>query len=89
VTPSLEAVGPRFYMAPELEGGRSLDVTPTADIYSLGKILPFMLSGGRIFSREKHNVPAWDLEVVHRDPRYGLFERIWGDTLGGHLKSGH
>jgi serine/threonine protein kinase len=52
VTSSLEAVGPRFYMAPELEDGRSLDVTPTADIYSLGKILYFMLSGGRIFSRE-------------------------------------
>lgn len=65
-------VGPRFYIAPELEDGRSLDVTPTADICSLGKILYFMLSGGRIFSQEKHNVPAWDLEVIHRDPRYGL-----------------
>ena len=80
-TPSLEAVGPRFYMAPELEDGRTLDVTPAADIYSLGKILYFMLSGGRIFSREKHDVPTWDLAAIHRDPRYRIFEKIWRDTI--------
>jgi hypothetical protein len=83
-TPSLEAVGPRFYMAPELEDGRTLDVTLAADIYSLGKILYFMLSGGRIFSREKHDVPAWNLAAVHRDPRYRIFEKIWRHTITPH-----
>jgi hypothetical protein len=73
VTASWEAVGPRFYMAPELEDGRCLEVTPQADIYSLGKLLYFMLSGGKIFAREKHWLPAWSLSAVYEDERYELF----------------
>ena len=34
-----EAVGARNYMAPELEDGLRDDVTPAADVYSLGKLL--------------------------------------------------
>lgn len=48
-----EAVGSRWYMAPELEDGRLEDVTPRADVYSLGKILYWLITG-RIFAREKH-----------------------------------
>jgi hypothetical protein len=55
-----EAVGARNYMAPELEDGRRDDVTPAADVYSLGKILYFLFSG-RSFSREKHREPGFDL----------------------------
>jgi serine/threonine protein kinase len=35
------------FLAPELEHGSQLDVTPAADVYSLGKILYFMYSGGQ------------------------------------------
>lgn len=31
-----EVVGPRFFIAPELDEGGAVDVTPAADIYSLG-----------------------------------------------------
>lgn len=36
------------FLAPELEGGQQLDVTPAADVYSLGAVLFFMYSGGRM-----------------------------------------
>jgi serine/threonine protein kinase len=45
LTETMEQVGSRFYMAPELESGRSTTVTAKADVYSLGKILYFLLSG--------------------------------------------
>ena len=57
-TLTLEAVGPRFYIAPELEDGRTDEITPRSDIYSLGKVLYWMLSDGKRFSREKHNEAA-------------------------------
>lgn len=49
-----EAVGGRNFMAPELEDGFSGDVAPSADVYAMGKLLYWLLSDGRVFSREKH-----------------------------------
>jgi serine/threonine protein kinase len=42
-TPADEVVGPVQFMAPELEGGGQLDVSPAADVYSLGKVIYYML----------------------------------------------
>jgi serine/threonine protein kinase len=42
-----EVVGPWAFMAPESEGGGQLDVAAAADLYSLGKVIYFMISGGR------------------------------------------
>ena len=53
VTDTMEAVGARWYMAPELAEGRSSEVTPRADVYSLGKLLYWILTGN-IFDRERH-----------------------------------
>lgn len=53
ITPADEVVGPRAFLAPELEDGGKLDVTPAADVYSLGKVIYFMYSGGMIMPREK------------------------------------
>jgi serine/threonine protein kinase len=47
-----EVVGPRSFMAPELEGGGQLNVTPAADVYSLGKVIYYMYSGGVVIPRE-------------------------------------
>jgi len=55
-----EAVGPFRYMAPELEDGRTDNVQPSTDVYSLGKLLYWMLSG-RAFAREKHREENFDL----------------------------
>ena len=55
-----EAVGPRMFMAPELEDGRMDRIDPSVDIYSLGKILYWLFSG-EIFSREKFREGRWNL----------------------------
>jgi serine/threonine protein kinase len=53
LTETIEAVGARYYMAPELADGRAEDVTPAVDVYSLGKILYWFLTGNA-FDREDH-----------------------------------
>ena len=62
ITLTDEAVGSFNYMAPELEDGRIADISTKSDIYSLGKLLYWLLSGGNIFSREKHREQKWDLK---------------------------
>lgn len=52
-TPSGEVMGPRAFLAPELEHGGKLDVSPSVDIYSLGKVIYYMLSGGDVIPREE------------------------------------
>ena len=61
LTKTSEAVGARYYMAPELEDGRSDNCTERSDIYSLGKLLYWLLSFGRIFAREKHRDKDYEL----------------------------
>jgi len=66
-----EAVGPRIFMAPELEDGRLEAISDKSDTYALGKILYWLLSGGKIFSREKHRDPQWDLKGKNPDTLLG------------------
>lgn len=61
LTATDEAVGARHFIAPELSDGRSEEVRPWSDVYSLGKLLYWMLSGGRVFDREQHRAEKWDL----------------------------
>jgi serine/threonine protein kinase len=68
VTLTDEAVGSFHYIAPELANGRA-EPTRQCDIYSLGKVLYFMLSGGRMFNREIHREPDWNLVEISRDIR--------------------
>ncbi len=71
-TNTQEAVGPRLFMAPELEDGRLDDVTSRCDTYSLGKLLYWLLSPrGEVFSREKHRDPTWDLKGQNLDRLLG------------------
>jgi serine/threonine protein kinase len=62
-----EQVGSRWYMSPELAHGAAEDVTPAADVYSLGKVLYWMLAG-RVFDREAHRTPKFNLTEGQRDP---------------------
>ena len=54
LTETMEQVGSRYFIPPELENGRSSDVSWAADSYSLGKILYFLLSS-EIFARENYS----------------------------------
>ena len=66
-----EAVGPRIFMAPELEGGRVENITNKCDVYSLGKVLYWLLSGGVMLPREKHREIEYDLKRQNYDALLG------------------
>ena len=54
-----EAMGPINYIAPEMESGMRSSLggpSEKTDVYALGKVLYWMLSGGSIFAREGHRV---------------------------------
>jgi len=73
ITESPEVMGPRAFMAPELEQGGELEVTPSADLYSLGKVIFYMLSGGVIIPRERLHEARFQ-KVFAKGERYGLLE---------------
>ncbi len=73
LTQTSEIVGPRIFMAPELEHGGVHDIFPSADVYSLGKLLYYLLSGGKVLSREDFRQPHFDLVGLHKN---GRFERV-------------
>ena len=60
VTATEEVAGSRWYCAPELGDGRLDSVRASCDVYSLGKLLYWMLTG-RVFDREKHRDDIWRL----------------------------
>ncbi len=80
-TPQSEAVGSRYYMAPELEDGAQPNITPAADVYSLGKLLYYLLSGGRVFAREKHDMREHRLSALLNDPRMLAFDKFFSETI--------
>lgn len=58
-----EGVGTPNYMAPECEVGSDVNIEPTADLYSLGKLLWALLTGERAFARER---PAFTNKQLHK-----------------------
>jgi serine/threonine protein kinase len=69
-----EAMGSLNYIAPEMESGRRFgDPTDRTDVYALGKVAYWMLSGGREFAREDHRASALYLP------------RLFGDELWEHV----
>ncbi len=72
MTEPYRVMASRHFGAPEAKDGRVDDVKPTADIYSLGKLLYWIMSGGNIFEREDH-----------RTSRYALYE---GDPSNSELE---
>ena len=81
MTETQEAAGARLYIAPELEDGRADQVQPRSDVYSLGKLLYWMLSGGRIFAREQHRTPKWNLLDRFDDNRYEHVNRLLDEMI--------
>ncbi|MBX3319101.1 MAG: serine/threonine protein kinase [Nitrospira sp.] len=62
-----EAVGSFRFMAPEMEDGKSDKIGQQTDIYSLGKI-GYWLFAGKIYNRERHRDPQFDLTKESTEP---------------------
>lgn len=75
VTVTEEVVGPLHYVAPELEDGRVDVVGPQSDVYSLGKLLYWILTG-HIFSREKHREEKFNLTRNYTDVGYYFVNQL-------------
>lgn len=71
-----EQVGSDFYISPECEAGKSNLIKPHTDIYSLGKILYAMASGGNIFPREDQNELNYSLISISSNRRAKLIMEI-------------
>jgi hypothetical protein len=64
-------MGPRHFIAPELEGGGRLDAGPAADVYGLGKVIYYMISGGVVLPRERLDEVGYK-EALDGSPRLQL-----------------
>lgn len=75
-----EVMGPRQYTAPELEGMSDERVRPAADVYSLGKLLYWLLTGTHL-PRERHRSREYDLAAKMGEARYELMSRLLDRTV--------
>jgi serine/threonine protein kinase len=82
ITATQEVVASRWFGAPEARDGRMMDVKPSADVYSLGKILYWMVSRGQVFDREEHRTPKYRLnESSSLDPNFELIDQLLDKTI--------
>ncbi len=83
LTLTKEVVGARFFTDPLLEEGRfEGDVPPLVDVYSLGKLLYWLMSGGRIIPREDFRDAKWNLiELSHQDDKLEHVNRVLDDMI--------
>jgi serine/threonine protein kinase len=75
-TATEEAVGARYFTAPELEAGRAEEVTAAADVYGLGKLLYYTITGGSHVPREAHRHERYDLRQVFKHLGLGTLHNI-------------
>jgi len=70
ITLSDEGIGSKNFIAPEMESGQRDLGAPTdrTDVYCLGKVIYWMLSGGHEFSREDHRKNS--LTSAFKDQRF-------------------
>lgn len=80
LTATAEVVGSRYFAAPEFEDGFADAVGPPADVYALGKLLYWALTG-RVFAREKHNLLPFDLRVSDRSTASYLAHQLFDRSI--------
>jgi serine/threonine protein kinase len=85
LTLSDRAMGSLNYIAPEMQAGQHNTVTSAVDVYALGKVLYWMVSGGHIFAREHHRAEGVYLVTRLRDQRWehvhGLLDGMLQEDL--------
>ena len=79
-TQTSEGVGAERYIAPEVAKGRVAEPQPTSDLYSLGKVLYFILSG-RTLMREEYTVGEDDLRTGNAGPNMHFVYELFDKTI--------
>lgn len=81
ITSEDEEVGPRSFICPESLGGKSDDVGIKCDIYSLGKLLYFILSNGKYLPREWFDKERFRLDIIFDDEKFKEFLPIFKNSI--------
>jgi serine/threonine protein kinase len=79
-THTLEGVGAERYIAPEVAKGRMEEPQATTDVYSLGKVLYFIMSGKSLL-REEYNEGGDDLRAQNESTSVHLIYEIFDKTI--------
>jgi serine/threonine protein kinase len=79
-THTLEGVGADRYIAPEVAKGRVEEPQPSVDLYSLGKVLYFMLSGKTLLW-EEYTEGGDDLRTPNAAPSVHFIYEIFDKTI--------
>jgi len=79
-TPDGEVVGPRVFIAPELTEYGQHDVKPSADVYSLGQVIFYMLTGGRWVSALNVHDQKYN-QFFDKGRRYTLLQLLLGRMI--------
>ena len=88
LTETYEVVASRWFGAPEARNGRLADVKPSADVYSLGKLLQWMASGGKVFDREEHRKEAFRIAgSSDLDPNAELINQLLDELITEHASA--
>ena len=80
VTSTHEKVGPRWFLPPEAEHGRT-DPAPSHDVYMLGKVLYFTLTGGKSFPRERFSDSEANIETMFGRPELSVVNQLLGQMI--------
>lgn len=86
ITPDWEAVGPRYYMAPEAEAGRDEEADALMDVYSLGKILYWLLTG-KTLVRERLRTREFALPGKHEHAALDEFNGVIEGAIAEHKRN--
>jgi serine/threonine protein kinase len=81
-TPDGEVVGPRVFIAPELTEYGQHDVKPSADVYSLGQVIFYMLTGGRWVSGLNVHDQKYN-QFFNKGRRHTLLRLLLGRMITG------
>jgi serine/threonine protein kinase len=80
VTSTHERVGPRWFLPPESEQGRC-EPTAAHDVYMLGKLTYFALTGGHQFFRERFMDSDANIERIFARPEYSIINELFGKMI--------
>ncbi len=83
---TMEQVGPKYYIAPELLRVRADEITSKADYYSVGKILYYLLSDGIPLEGEYYDLDNFKLSKLHQNSKYDHFNEFFSKAINSHIE---